>query len=80
MILEHKKGDVSTVIASSDSYNDIWKYMKQFLDDIGFKAYYFRTYIPKDKLIIDYGSHSAFFNVIFNNDDERDRIKKELKL
>lgn len=80
MILEHKKGNISTVIASSDSYNDICKHMKKFLDDIGFKVHYFRTYMPKDELIIDYGSHVDFFRVIFNDDDERNRIKKELKL
>lgn len=51
------------VISHPRNKLELWMDIHKVLEDRGFKTYYQRLYMEKDKLKIDFGSHTEFFYV-----------------
>lgn len=51
-------------VSLASSMEEVWKSVSSFLEEMGVKAFYYRSWKnEKNELVIDYGSHSRFFIV-----------------
>lgn len=58
-------------LGSFQEKEDVFKKMHEYVEGIKFKSYYTRiNYLGKDKIEVDFGSHSEFFYVEAENEDE----------
>jgi hypothetical protein len=82
MIVEYinKKYDKESVLVSTDSYKQAFKCMMNFLDDVGFDSHYIRMRFVEDKIKVDFGSHTDFFYILFDDEKERNDFAKQAKL
>lgn len=63
-----KQAEHSTVVSTVETSREAMKFIAQYLTDREFKSYYSRFWATKKEdekcyLTIDFGSHSAFFEI-----------------
>lgn len=51
-----------------DAKEEAEEKIRNFLNEVGFKSYYWRIIHFENKLTYDVGSHSEFFVIYFDND------------
>ena len=68
------------IIESLGHFNDIddaWVKIRNYLAEIDYQAYYYRTLSSESGMVIDYGSHFNFFYVV-NEGHTLEEVRREI--
>ena len=57
-------------VARYDTIEGVHKHIKDYIDSVGFKSYYWRYNMFPDFVMVDYGSHSHFFYYKEHNNND----------
>lgn len=58
------------VLQVCDSEEEAYAEITRVLEEKHIKPYYYRSNLYDDKIVIDYGSHTNFFEIIFLKEEE----------